>query len=155
MSDWRHRTLTPYGRSVLAKSMLLSKLAHIHLVLPDLPSKKVKELEDLIYNFIWKTKHPVSRDVCKINEKRGGMNMSDIRLSIDSLKISWIRRAYKNPNTTWMKILNATIGTHNENLNFENITSATSLVNIHKIKTCNPFWNNCFRKLVTPIRTTL
>ena len=150
MNNWRHRMLTPYGRSVLAKTLLLSKLAHIHLVLPDLTNKKIKEIEDAIYDFIWKGKHQVSKNVCKIGELYGGLNMPDIKLSINSLKIGWVRRGYRNEGSTWVRVLDAILATHNQNLNLVKTVTALSLNDIGKIRTCNPFWNNCFQKLVTP-----
>ena len=150
MNNWRHRILTPYGRSVIAKTLLLSKLAHIHLVLPDLTNTKIKEIEDTIYNFIWKGKHQVAKNVCKIEENRGGLNMPDIKTSVDSLKMSWIRRGYRNGGSTWVKVFNVILATHDKHLTLTKVVTAMSLKDIGRIRTCSRFWNSCLQKLITP-----
>ena len=51
--NWRHRFLTAIGKSVIAKTLLLSKINHLVFVLPSLSKKRLKEIESVIYSFIW------------------------------------------------------------------------------------------------------
>ena len=109
ISNWRFRFMTIYGRNVIAKTLLLSKLAHIHMVLPDLPSKTITELERIIYKFLWRGTDKVCRVDAKLAEEKGGLNFPDIKKSMDALKLSWFRRGYSNPSASWVSLLNETL----------------------------------------------
>ena len=106
---WIHRTLTVYGKIVVIKSLALSKLSHLALVLPDLSKNQIKEIEKLAFNFIWDNKpDKVSREHSKLAEKAGGLGMVDIKSFWMSLKFSWFRRAL-NTNAFWPSILTAEV----------------------------------------------
>ena len=45
LNSWMYRHLTPYGKIVVIKSLALSKLSHIALVVPSLAKKELKSLE--------------------------------------------------------------------------------------------------------------
>ena len=49
---WQFRYLTPYGKIVIIKSLALSKLSHIALVVPDLKRNELKHLEKLMFDFL-------------------------------------------------------------------------------------------------------
>ena len=106
---WIHRTLSIYGKIVVIKSLALSKLSHLALVLPDLSKNQIKEVEKLAFNFIWNNKpDKVSREHAKLVEKAGGLGMFDIKSFWQSLKFSWFRRAI-NTNAFWPCILAAEV----------------------------------------------
>ena len=156
MKNWRYRFLTIYGRNVIAKTLLLSKFAHLHLVLPDTIKAKIKEIERRIFNFIWKTKENndgedrVARVVSKLPEHKGGMNFPCIMTSIESLKLSWLRRGFSNLDSTWVKVLDVTLGKYKKGLSLIEILCKTSIEDISKIKVSNPFWQSCLKKLLKP-----
>ena len=102
---WIYRTLTIYGKIVIVKTLALSKLSHLPLVLPDLNSAQLKQLENIIFNFLWGNKpDKVSRDHSKLSEKAGGLGVIDIKCFWQALKFSWIRRLL-NTSAFWPKIL--------------------------------------------------
>ena len=79
--------------SYLIKTLSLSKLSHLTLVLPKLDNRKIKSIETLIYTFLWGGKsEKVSRNDTKLNEKAGGLGLVDIHAFWQSLKFSWLRR---------------------------------------------------------------
>ena len=147
INNWRYRYLTVYGRAVVAKTLLLPKFAHIHLVLPNLPKSILKEIESTVYNFIWKGTDKVCRTDAVIDELKGGMNFPDIRISMVALKISWLRRGYTNSNAKWVHILNETIKEHNEDYDLDKVLTNLSLDEVKKIRLTNPFWRSCFKNL--------
>ena len=53
LNAWFYRKLTPYGKICLIKTLALSKLSHIALVIPSLEKKDLQELEKIIYTFLW------------------------------------------------------------------------------------------------------
>ena len=93
LNCWIYRTLTPYGRLVIVKTLALSKLSHAALVIPTLNKTKIKEIEGLMFRFIWGNKpDKVAREDAKLSEQAGGLGMVDICNFWQSFKFSWIRR---------------------------------------------------------------
>ena len=103
INNWRYRFLTPIGRSVVVKTLLLSKLSHIAMVIPSMNKTLIKSLEDKIYNFIWAGPDKVARIDAKKPKEIGGLDLPDIYSRWQSFKISWFRRLYST-NSLWGKI---------------------------------------------------
>jgi hypothetical protein len=62
-------------------------------VLPDPDQNILKEVEDLLYHFIWnKPKGKVKRNLLKHEYSDGGLKMVDLASYIKGLQISWVRR---------------------------------------------------------------
>ena len=102
---WINRTLSVYGKLVIIKTLALSKLSHLALVLPDLDSRKIKSLENLFFSFLWNNKpDKVARDHSKLPEKAGGLGFVDVKSFWQALKISWLRRALST-NAFWPTLL--------------------------------------------------
>ena len=53
LGSWFNRHLTPFGKITVIKSLALSKLSHLALVVPTLNKKILKEIEVTFYKFIW------------------------------------------------------------------------------------------------------
>ena len=87
--------MTVYGKITVIKTLALSKLSHLALVLPNLDRKQIKEIESIFFKFLWGNKpDKVSRDHCKLSEKAGGLGFIDVKQFWYSLKFSWFRRLY-------------------------------------------------------------
>ena len=88
-----YRHLAPYGKIVIIKSLAISKLSHIALVVPNLPKKDLIKLEQILISFLWSNK---SVKISKIDsfkpQTNGGLAMVDIATFWKSLKCSWLRR---------------------------------------------------------------
>ena len=104
IDNWRFRLLTPLGRCVVAKTLLLSKLSHLAMVLPSLTKEKYKSIENLIYKYIWKGTDKVCREDAKKSFRLGGLNFPDIEISWKAFRLSWLRRIL-NGEAKWKKIL--------------------------------------------------
>ena len=100
-----YRHLSPYGKIVIIKSLAISKLSHIALVVPNLPKKDLIKLEQILISFLWSNK---SVKISKIDsfkpQKNSGLAMVDIASFWKSLKCSWLRRLLKT-DSFWPKIL--------------------------------------------------
>ena len=53
LSNWSYRYLTPFGKITVIKSLGLSKLSHIALVLPNPTKEMIKRVESAFYTFLW------------------------------------------------------------------------------------------------------
>ena len=105
LNCWFYRSLTPYGKITVIKTLALPKLSHAALVIPSLKKNKLKELEQIIYKFMWGNKpDKVNRDTTKLPEKAGGLGMIDLKDFWSALKFSWFRRLLST-SAFWPKVL--------------------------------------------------
>ena len=146
LNCWIYRTLTVYGKITIIKTLALSKLSHLALVLPNLDKKQIRLLENLFFKFLWGNKpDKVSRDHAKLSEKAGGLGFVDVKQFWDSLKFSWLRRLC-NTNAFWPRILEKSMekvtGTVTSAVDFLQF-GPNMIVNIGK-KISNNFWKQIF-----------
>ena len=94
---WSKRLLTPLGRMAVLKSLILSKLVFLWLLLPNPPNEIVNAIQTEIYRFVGNRKNDrLSRKHSYRNIHQGGLGIPDVRTYISSLKITWIRKLYND-----------------------------------------------------------
>ena len=144
LNNWRYRYLTPFGKICIIKSLALSKLTHLSLILPECNDAFAQSLEKIFYNFIWDNKpDKINRETSKVNESKGGLNMVSVKEFWMSLKISWLRR-FSKAKSFWKQILITEL--YKINVEYEQIFTAGSskLIEIHN-RITNPFWKDVFK----------
>ena len=110
--QWNQRYLTPLGKITIIKTLVLSKLNHLFLSLPHPNKESMKQIESMMYKFIWNGKPDrIKRTTLTQNFLNGGMNMIDLTAFISSLKVTWVRRIYSNPKAPWTSLAKTYIGT--------------------------------------------
>ena len=95
---WLYRFMSPLGRNIIAKCLLLPKVTHIFTAIPILCQKAISNLETAIFDFIWggkKKRHAFNRNDSQCSFNDGGLEMPNIRVSIQSYLFSWFRRALR------------------------------------------------------------
>lgn len=99
---WSSRDVTPIGRITLVKSLALSQLVSLFLVLPDPPVSFIKDLESMIFVFIWQgNPDKVKRSVLINDIQKGGLKAIHIKSFINSLNCTWVRRHCDNSKGLW------------------------------------------------------
>ena len=79
LCNWSYRYLTPFGKVTIVKSLGLSKISHIALVIPNPNKNMLKRLNTLFFQFIWdKRSEKVNREDSKLPIQKGGLGMPDI-----------------------------------------------------------------------------
>ena len=135
---WAKRSTTPIGKVVVLKSLVLSKLIYLWIMLPNPPEDLIDELQKKCFDFVWQgKKDKIKRSTSVYHTKMGGMNIPDIKAYIDSLKLTWFRRLFKESSGKWKFIL---------------MKKAPEIMNLKKYgtdllekKNVNPFWNDVFK----------
>ena len=56
MIRWNSRSLTPFGRLTVIKTLLIPKVNHLILALPNPSEEVIKSFQNDLYNFLWKSK---------------------------------------------------------------------------------------------------
>lgn len=93
---WKMRNLTLIGRIQIIKTFIISKFLYTCSVIT-MPRGYIKEINRMIYTFIWKSKtDKLKRSLMVGNIESGGLKTPDLQLMIDASRIKWITR-YLSP----------------------------------------------------------
>ena len=93
ISIWSSRALTPYGKVVIIKSLLMSKITHILLSLPTPSESAFAQLDSLFFTFILGNKPPkFRREIVEANIIEGGLKLHNLKKFDAALKIRWLKR---------------------------------------------------------------
>ena len=90
---WSSRGLSIYGKVTIIKSLLIPKLVYVSS-LPPTPLKIIKQVNHIIFTFLWNGKDKVTR-------LSGGIKMIDIESVIKALRLAWLKRIFNNNDSTW------------------------------------------------------
>ena len=77
--QWNKRNLTPTGKITVVKSLILPVLNHLFIALPNPSIEIIKDIEDMLYTFIWKSYfNRVKKDIMQKEYQEGGLKMINI-----------------------------------------------------------------------------
>ena len=77
---WMKRSITPVGRVAVLKSLILSKVIHLWMLLPHPPDHYMTELQKLCFNFVWNGGNDKINRRCSVKHvKNGGLNIPDVK----------------------------------------------------------------------------
>ena len=77
---WRKRQITPLGRVAILKSLILSKIVYLWILLPNPPDKLVDALQKTMYEFVWNRKQDrISRKIAIKSIAKGGLRNTLIK----------------------------------------------------------------------------
>ena len=101
LNIWSSRDISIYGRVNRVKTLAISKLTFICSVLFT-PKGFTEEVNNIIFDYIWKYKNPkLKKTIIIKNKKEGGLNMLDLTLFDNALKIVWVKRLCANDERPW------------------------------------------------------
>ena len=65
------------------------------------PSKIIKQVNSVIFSFLWNGKDKVTR-LSSINSyEDGGIKMTDIESLVKSVRLAWLKRIFSDNESTW------------------------------------------------------
>ena len=102
---WRCRGLSLFGKVTVIKSFLLSKMIYVFSVLPT-PQDFIKQLNTIIYNFLWNGPDKIARAATINDIKFGGLRLIDLETSIKSLRLAWLGRIFSQGSAPWKAYIN-------------------------------------------------
>ena len=88
---WKQRDLTLTGKIHLMKTYALSKLNYV-TSLTAVPKWVLTEVEKITFDFLWKGKDRIKRDIICQDYKHGGLRMTQYKLFIKAQRINWLKR---------------------------------------------------------------
>ena len=125
---WKCRELTMIGRAQIIKTFLISQLLYVSSAI-DVPPDIIVELDNIIFDFIWKGKKPkLKRNILKMDIAKGGLTIPDFTTMLHTSKINWIKRIFNGSNAIWPVFLTTFLkksGIHLETLLHSNYDIAS------------------------------
>ncbi|WP_293716296.1 hypothetical protein, partial [Thiolapillus sp.] len=135
---WLKRQITPLGRVAVLKSLILSKIVYLWLLLPNPPDNLVDALQKTMYKFVWNRKQDrISRKIAIKSIAKGGLGIPKLRDYINALKLIWVRKL-KTSDHKWKNIIKVT---YPKVTLLEQLGSSLPIEELH----LNKFWNDVFQ----------
>ena len=91
VASWRERDLSLFGKIQVMKTFIISQFV-LPASLLTVPPKIVKQIENVLYEFLWGAKDKIKRLKVIQELKHGGLNMVDLTCLFMSFKAVWITR---------------------------------------------------------------
>ena len=105
LNNWSFRGITTIGKILVIKGLAISKLVHLFMTLPDPSETFFKDLESVIYKFLWgKSKDKIKRSIIINTIENGGLNALHVKSFAKALKTIWIKKLMNFDISPW-KIL--------------------------------------------------
>jgi exonuclease III len=139
---WMKRTITPIGKVAILKSLILSKLIYLWIMLPNPPDDIINQLQLMCYKFIWDKKNDKVKRTTSIHTiPNGGLGIPHIHTYIKSLKLTWLKKCC-NPtySAKWKSILL-------EKYPVDTLANYGPRI-LHTMEVSNSFWKDVFDSYV-------
>ena len=151
---WGYKTMSPIGRANIAKTYMISKLNHLAFTYT-IPPKYIKDIESMVYKYIWYNKASECRAEVQASYKDGGLAFPKLDTQLKAFELSWIRKIYNkrySKETTWINILDTNLADTGHSV--EQLIQAGD-VQLKRIATLiqNPFWKSFFSNLLPFFQT--
>jgi len=122
---WKQRKLSLKGKITVINALAVSLLVY-PATLMQFPNQKLREVEMLLYDFLWgKGKNKVAKNVIESDIENGGLKMPNIYNKVKSWRILWIKRALGNNDCAWVSILDELL----DEIKFIDLIRCTDLKN--------------------------
>ena len=92
---WSSRGLSLYGKATIIKSLIIPKFVYVSSLLPT-PKEVIKQLNQLLFKFLWKGVDKVAR-LSVINEYENG----GLEIMVKSLRLTWLKRIFGEKDGAW------------------------------------------------------
>ena len=97
---WKARNLTIEGKILIIKALGISKFSLVSSLL-HVPEYIIKEVNTMIYNFIWNGVDKVKRKILTQTFEKGGLKMIDFGNYVKATKCKFIQKYLNNQGDSW------------------------------------------------------
>ena len=107
---WKQRNLSWIGRIMIIKTLIISQITHL-LSAIYIPDKFLKEMDKLIFSFLWNNKPArIKRETITASISEGGLKMVDIFTFHSAQKSMWVKRLLANDASKWSHLFRTVCG---------------------------------------------
>ena len=98
---WKTRDLSYIGKVLVIKSLLVSQIGYLSDII-SVPNNVIKEIESLLWNFLWNNKQPlVNRKTMYLDCNEGGVKMLNLRDFIESKRVHFMYKIISTDYEHW------------------------------------------------------
>ena len=137
---WRRRFLTPLGKITVIKSLLLPKITHLLISLPNPDTEILNIISSIFYDFLWTGRAKIKQSVIVKQYFEGGLNMINLNAFSQALKITWLRRILQKE-SKWQVLIKTIVNIKNVFCCGSDYTDST----LKNVK--NVFWKDVLKAL--------
>jgi hypothetical protein len=102
---WKRRNLSIQDRIIITKSLICSTIYYI-ATNQTVPQTILKEIQKLIYEFIWEGKKaPVDYKIAALRKRDGGLGVLNLELQIQAIRSKWIAQWFSDEPQKWKSIV--------------------------------------------------
>jgi hypothetical protein len=132
IQSWCKRSSTLFGKVTIIKSLIVPQLAYLLSVLPNPEQNYLKDIDSLIFNFLWDNKPPkIKREVILQKTNQGGLNITDIYTYSKSVKFQWVKKLLDSSfESSWKDIIKLRYHIFNQNYIFNCDLNTSDIDNI-------------------------
>ena len=92
MQNWSKRNISLMGKIQIVNSLVGSLFVYKMYVLPKITQGFVIKFNKMVENFLWNGRKPkIPLKILQNSKKYGGLNLVDLEVKDDAIKISWIK----------------------------------------------------------------
>lgn len=141
LKQWRRRFLTPLGKITVIKSLILPKITHLLMALPDPEPNILNSINEIFFEFIWNGRSKIKKSVVVKQYCEGGLKMINLKAFAQALKATWLRRIFQK-DSKWKSLLQ-------QYVNIEKIIFCGSeYINFALKNIKNNFWKDVLKALL-------
>ena len=138
LKSWKYRTLSPFGKITVLKTLILPKFVHLLSSLP-VPKSILLEINAMFYTYLWNGKpEKVKREVLCKDYREGGLKMINVINFEKALKLKWLKYNLLHKKQDGFGLVDIDVQ------NLENITVFGGEWVLKHCKALNPFWKDVF-----------
>ena len=90
LNNWQNRDLSLLGKVQVINTLISSLFVYKMMVLPLLPQNIIKNMDNVVRNFLWNgKKSKIAYRVLQNSKNQGGLNLMDLKRKDISLKATW------------------------------------------------------------------
>ena len=138
---WRMRFLTPLGKITVIKSLILPKITHLLIALPNPKPETLDNIDSIFYEYLWNGRAKIKQSVVVKQYFEGGLKMINLKAFSQALKITWLRRVLQKE-SKWQLFIKRAVAVERVFSCGSQYTKAT----LQKLK--NNFWKDVFKALL-------
>jgi len=92
LKNWKRRIVTPIGKIVIAKTLIVSLFNHLFISLPNPHDTILNSIKSSIMNFIWDVHSKIKFSTIVKEYNEGGLKMINLDAFITALKLTWLQK---------------------------------------------------------------
>ena len=101
---WSSRSLTLFGKVLIIKSLGLSQILY-SASNTNVPKDTITIVKRKLFSFLWnKKKDKIKREGLYQDYDKGGIRMTEVGLMLKAMRLAWIPRLLKHPNSNWNSV---------------------------------------------------